>query len=195
LDGSRIFLDNTPLIGPDGKANFEGVQWEFRPGTPHQDYIKGVPAVENELTVGTELTESWVRSVTNTHLSAVRIRLSWPQLQTQKEDGDTVGYRIDYVIEVATDGGAYQEVLKTAADGKTTTKYERSHRIDLPKAHAGWQVRVRRLTPKQNSNRIADAMMVEAITEVIDAKLSYPETALLFVQFDARQFRNIPQIS
>ncbi|WP_169923641.1 host specificity protein J, partial [Xenorhabdus innexi] len=195
LDGSRIFLDNTPLIGPDGKANFEGVQWEFRPGTPHQDYIKGVPAVENELTVGTELTESWVRSVTNTHLSAVRIRLSWPQLQTQKEDGDTVGYRIEYVIEVATDGGAYQEVLKTAADGKTTTKYERSHRIDLPKAHAGWQVRVRRLTPKQNSNRIADAMMVEAITEVIDAKLSYPETALLFVQFDARQFRNIPQIS
>ncbi|WP_099126167.1 host specificity protein J, partial [Xenorhabdus stockiae] len=123
------------------------------------------------------------------------IRLSWPQLQTQKENGDTVGYRIDYVIEVATDGGAYQEILKTAADGKTTTKYERSHRIDLPKAHSGWQVRVRRLTPKQNSNRIADAMMIEAITEVIDAKLSYPETALLFVQFDAKQFRNIPQVS
>ncbi|PHM60491.1 host specificity protein [Xenorhabdus stockiae] len=116
-------------------------------------------------------------------------------MQTQKENGDTVGYRIDYVIEVATDGGAYQEILKTAADGKTTTKYERSHRIDLPKAHSGWQVRVRRLTPKQNSNRIADAMMIEAITEVIDAKLSYPETALLFVQFDAKQFRNIPQVS
>ncbi|PHM68015.1 host specificity protein [Xenorhabdus kozodoii] len=99
------------------------------------------------------------------------------------------------MIEVATDGGAYQEVLRTAADGKTTTKYERSHRVDLPKAHSGWQVRVRRLTPKQTSNRIADAMVVEAITEVIDAKLSYPETALLFVQFDAKQFRNIPQIS
>ncbi|WP_422646191.1 TipJ family phage tail tip protein, partial [Xenorhabdus stockiae] len=105
LDGTNIFLDNTPIIGPDGKPNFEGVKWEFRHGTPHQDYIKGVPAVENELTVGTELAESWVRSVTNTQLSAVRIRLSWPQLQTQKENGDTVGYRIDYVIEVATDGG------------------------------------------------------------------------------------------
>ncbi|WP_099132322.1 host specificity protein J, partial [Xenorhabdus ehlersii] len=195
LAGTNIYLDNTPIIGPDGQANFEGVKWEFRPGTPHQDYIPGMPAVENELTVGTELMESWVRSVTNTQLSAVRIRLSWPQLQTQKENGDTVGYVIDYAIDVATDGGAYQEVLKTAADGKTTTKYERSHRIDLPKAHSGWQVRVRRLTPKQNSNRIADAMVVEAITEVIDAKLSYPETALLFVQFDAKQFRNIPQVS
>uniref|UniRef100_UPI003BB78202 TipJ family phage tail tip protein n=1 Tax=Xenorhabdus kozodoii TaxID=351676 RepID=UPI003BB78202 len=125
LDGANIFLDNTPIIGPDGTPNFEGVRWEFRPGTPHQDYIPGMPAVENELTVGTELNESWVRSVTNTQLSAVRIRLSWPQLQKQEENGDTVGYRIDYVIEVATDGGSYQEVLRTAADGKTTTKYER----------------------------------------------------------------------
>ncbi|MDX7992635.1 host specificity protein J, partial [Xenorhabdus littoralis] len=195
LDGTNIFVDNTPLIGPEGQANFEGVKWEFRPGTPHQDYIPGMPAVENDLAVGTELMESWVKSVTNTQLSAVRIRLSWPQLQKQKDDGDTVGYRIDYTIDVATDGGAYQEVLKTAVDGKTTTKYERSHRIDLPKAHSGWQVRVRRLTPKQNTNRIADAMVVESITEVIDAKLSYPETALLFVQFDAKQFKNIPQIS
>ncbi|AOM40031.1 host specificity protein J [Xenorhabdus hominickii] len=195
LDGTHIFLDNTPLIGPEGQANFEGVKWEFRPGTPHQDYIPGMPAVENELTVGTELNESWVRSVTNTQLSAVRLRLSWPQLQKQKEDGDTVGYRIDYLIEVATDGGSYQELPTLAVDGKTTTKYERSHRVDLPKAHSGWQVRVRRLTPKQTSNRIADAMVVEAITEVIDAKLSYPETALLFVQFDAKQFRNIPQVS
>ncbi|REF27253.1 hypothetical protein BDD26_2010 [Xenorhabdus cabanillasii] len=126
LDGRRIFLDNTPLIGSDGRPNFEGVKWEFRPGTPHQTYIPGMPAVENARTVSAELASSWVTTVTNTQLSAVRLR---------------------------------------------------------------------RLTPKQNSNRIADAMMVEAITEVIDAKLSYPETALLFVQFDAKQFRNIPQIT
>ncbi|CBJ83049.1 putative phage host specificity protein (phage tail protein) [Xenorhabdus bovienii SS-2004] len=196
LDGTNIFVDNTPIIGPDGQANFTGLKWEFRPGTPHQDYIKGMPAVENDITVGTELVESWVRSVTNTQLSAVRIRLLWGPLQEQKEDnGDTVGYVIDYAIDVATDGGAYQEVLKTAADGKTTTKYPRSHRIDLPKAMTGWMVRIRRLTPKQTSVRIFDTMVVEAITEVIDAKLSYPETALLFVQFDAKQFRNIPQIS
>ncbi len=38
-------------------------------------------------------------------------------------------------------------------------------------------------------------MRVEAITEVIDAKLRYPNTALLFVEFDASQFQSIPQIS
>ncbi|WP_440530778.1 host specificity protein J, partial [Serratia sarumanii] len=197
LDGTRIFLDGTPLTSADGTENFPGVKWEFRPGTPHQDYIPGMPDVENEITVSTELTSDrdWVRAVTNTQLSAVRLRFSWAQLQQQQDNGDVVGYRIEYAIDVATDGGAYQEVLRTAVDGKTTTKYERSHRIDLPAATTGWQVRVRRLTPNSTTNRVADKMVVEAITETIDAKLRYPETALLFIQFDAKQFPNIPQVS
>ncbi|ANJ99024.1 TipJ family phage tail tip protein [Serratia plymuthica] len=197
LDGTRIFLDGTPLMSADGTENFPGVKWEFRPGTPYQDYIPGMPDVENEITVSTELTSDrdWVRSVTNTQLSAVRLRDSWAQLQQQQDNGDVVGYRIEYAIDVATDGGAYQEVLHTAVDGKTTTKYERSHRIDLPPALTGWQVRARRLTPNSTSNRIADKMVIEAITETIDAKLRYPETALLFIQFDAKQFPNIPQVS
>ncbi|UJD98924.1 DUF1983 domain-containing protein [Serratia plymuthica] len=197
LDGTRIFLDGTPLTSADGTENFPGVKWEFRSGTPHQDYIPGMPDVENEITVSTELTSDrdWVRSVTNTQLSAVRLRFSWAQLQKQQDNGDVVGYRIEYAIDVATDGGTYQEALRTAVDGKTTTKYERSHRIDLPAATTGWQVRVRRLTPNSTSNRVADKMVVEAITETIDAKLRYPETALLFIQFDAKQFPNIPQVS
>lgn len=197
LDGTRIFLDGTPLTSADGTENFPGVRWEFRPGTPHQEYIPGMPDVENEIAVSTELTSErdWVRAVTNTQLSAVRLRFSWAQLQQQQDNGDVVGYRIEYAIDVATDGGTYQEALRTAIDGKTTTKYERSHRIDLPAAITGWQVRVRRLTPNSTSNRVADKMVVEAITETIDAKLRYPETALLFIQFDAKQFPNIPQVS
>lgn len=197
LDGTNIFLDGTPIVAADGTQNFPGVKWEFRPGTPDQEYIQGMPDVENEITVGTELTSQtpWVRSLTNTQLSAFRLRFSWQQLQQQLDNGDVVGYRIEYAIDVATDGGAYQEMLKTAIDGKTTTKYERSHRIDLPKATTGWQVRVRRLTPNSTSNRIADKMVTESITELIDVKLRYPETALLFVQFDAKQFQNIPAVS
>lgn len=197
LDGQSIFLDGTPLLGADGSENFPGVKWEFRSGTPHQDYIPGMPDVENEITVNVELTSenNWVRSVSNVLLSAVRLRFSWSQLQQQQDNGDVGGYRIEYAVDIATDGGSYIEVLRTAIDGKTTTKYERSHRIDLPSASTGWQVRVRRLTPNSTSNMIADKMVVEAITEVIDAKLRYPETAILFIQFDAKQFQSIPQVS
>ncbi|HBP1591938.1 TPA: phage tail protein, partial [Pseudomonas aeruginosa] len=85
--------------------------------------------------------------------------------------------------------------LREAVDGKTTTRYERSRRIDLPAATSGWQLRVRRLTPNQNNNRIADTMLIAGYTEVIDAKLRYPNTALLYVEFSAEQFSNIPAVT
>ncbi|MGU5158909.1 phage tail protein, partial [Pseudomonas aeruginosa] len=137
----------------------------------------------------------WVRSVTNTQLSAVRLRFAWPALQKQESSGDVTGYRIEYAVDVSTDGGAYQQVLLDAVDGKTTSRYERSQRIDLPAATTGWQVRVRRITPNQNSSLIADTMLIAGLTEVIDAKLRYPNTALLYIEFSAEQFSNIPAVT
>ncbi|HGN2971666.1 TPA: host specificity protein J [Proteus mirabilis] len=198
LDDTRIFLDDTPIGNADGTKNFEGVTWEFRPGSEHQEYIQGIPSVDSETSVGLELKDDqpYVRSINNTQLSAVRIRLSVPQLFQQHDNGDTTGYRIEYAIDLSTDGAGYNEVLKSAFDGKTTSEYQRTHRIDLPKANTGWQIRVRRLTKNQNTARIADKVTISAVTDVIDAKLRYPNTALLFITFNARQFNNrIPKIS
>ncbi|WP_433766631.1 host specificity protein J [Pseudomonas putida] len=192
-----IFLDNTPIRDASGNYNFPNVKWDWRPGSVDQTYIPGIPSVENETSLNIELRSDapWVRSITNTQLSAVRLRFAWPALQQQDDEGNVAGYRIDYAVDVATDGGAYQQVLVDAVDGKTTTRYERSRRIDLPNATTGWQIRVRRLTPNQNSNRIADTMLVAGYTEVIDAKLRYPNTALLYIEFDAEQFSNIPAVT
>lgn len=192
-----IFLDNTPIRDASGNFNFPNVKWDWRPGSVDQTYIPGIPSVENETSLNVELRSDapWVRSISNTQLSAARIRLAWPALQRQDDEGNVVGYRIEYAIDVATDGGAYQQVALDAVDGKTTTRYERSVRVDLPDATSGWQIRVRRLTPNQNSNKIADTMLIAGYTEVIDAKLRYPNTALLYIEFDAEQFTNIPAVT
>ncbi|WP_095111670.1 DUF1983 domain-containing protein [Pseudomonas sp. Irchel 3H7] len=192
-----IYLDNTPIRDSSGNYNFPNVKWDWRPGSVDQTYIPGIPAVENETSLNIELRSdtAWVRSITNTQLSAVRVRLAWPALQRVDNEGNVGGYRIEYAIDVATDGGAYQQVLVDAVDGKTTTRYERSRRVDLPDATTGWQIRVRRLTPNQNTNKIADTMLVAGYTEVIDAKLRYPNTALLYIEFDAEQFTNIPAVT
>lgn len=192
-----IYLDNTPLMDASGNVNFPNVKWEWRSGSVDQDYIPGIPSVENETTVNVELRSDtpWVRSVTNAQLSAVRLRFAWPALQKQESSGDVTGYRIEYAVDVSTDGGAYQQVLLDAVDGKTTSRYERSQRIDLPAATTGWQVRVRRITPNQNSSLIADTMLIAGLTEVIDAKLRYPNTALLYIEFSAEQFSNIPAVT
>lgn len=192
-----IYLDNTPIRDASGNVNFENVKWEWRAGSVDQSYIPGIPSIDNETKVNVELRgdSAWSRSITNTQLSAVRVRLAWPALQRQDDQGNFGGYRIEYAVDVATDGGSYKEVLLEAVDGKTTTRYERSRRIDLPTATSGWQIRIRRLTANQNTNKIADTMLVAGLTDVIDAKLRYPNTALLYIEFDAEQFTNIPAVT
>ncbi|MBQ0463748.1 host specificity protein J [Enterobacter cloacae complex sp. JNL001] len=201
LDGKNIFLGDsssyTPLQNADGSYNFNNVKYEFRSGTQDQDYIQGFPGIENELQVSYELKQAvpYVRAVSNTQLSALRIRLGWPTLLLQKNNGDKVGTRVEYAIDLSVDGGPYETMVNGAVDDKTTSLYERSHRVNLPKASTGWQLRVRRITPDSTSVNIVDTMRVVAVTEIIDAKLRYVNTALLYVEFDAKQFPNgIPQV-
>lgn len=198
LTGKDIYLDGTALENADGSQNFSGVTWEFRAGTQAQKYIQGIPGTENEISVGTEVTSAtaWTRTFTNTQLSAVRLRLKWPSLFKQEDDGDLVGYSVNYAIDLQTDGGTWQTVLNTSVTGKTTSGYERSHRIDLPQAGSTWTIRLRKITADANSAKIGDTMTLQSFTEVIDAKLRYPNTALLYIEFDSSQFNgSIPQIS
>ncbi|HDC4368844.1 TPA: phage tail protein [Enterobacter cloacae] len=198
LTAKDIYLDGTALENADGSQNFSGVTWDFRPGTQAQKYIQGIPGTENEINVGTEVSSAtaWTRTFTNTQLSAVRLRLKWPSLFKQEDDGDLVGYSVNYAIDLQTDGGTWQTVLNTSVTGKTTSGYERSHRIDLPQAGSTWTIRLRKITSDANSAKIGDTMMLQSFTEVIDAKLRYPNTALLYIEFDSSQFNgSIPQIS
>ncbi|RTN58078.1 host specificity protein J [Enterobacter hormaechei] len=198
LTGKDVYLDGTALENADGSQNFSGVTWEFRAGTQAQKYIQGIPGTENEISVGTEVSSAtaWTRTFTNTQLSAVRLRLKWPSLFKQEDDGDLVGYSVNYAIDLQTDGGTWQTVLNTSVTGKTTSGYERSHRIDLPQAGSTWTIRLRKITADANSAKIGDTMTLQSFTEVIDAKLRYPNTALLYIEFDSSQFNgSIPQIS
>jgi len=179
VDGAKtIVVGGTPLQNADGSFNARSVQVDFRTGTQTQDHIPGFPSVENEIGVGVELRASdyWIRAITNTQLSALRLRLSVSGLsKANTSNGDINGYRIEYAIDVATDGGSYQQVLGEAFDGKTTSTYERSRRIDLPKATIGWLIRVRRITPNANSGTIADRTNVVSYTEITDAEVSLPD--------------------
>lgn len=199
LTGKSIYLDGTPLLNADGSSNFSGVAWEFRAGTQAQTYIQGMPGSENEISLNSVVLPSatpWTRTFTNTQLSAVRLRIKWPSLFEQKDNGDLVGYTVKYAIDLQTNGGTFQTILNTSVKGKTTGGYERSHRINLPAGATTWTVRMRKITADANSAKIGDSMTLQSYTEVIDAKLRYPNTALLYIEFDSSQFNgSIPQIS
>ncbi|MFO4117889.1 phage tail protein [Enterobacter hormaechei] len=197
LDATSIFLDGTPLGNSDGTMNFENVSWEFRPGTQTQTPIPGFPAVENETTVGVSLTKAtpWTRALSNTQIDAVLVRIGIPGLQQQENDGDIVGTTVKYHIDLAVDGGAFSTVMTRTVTEKLSSLYELTHRINLPKASTGWQIRVVRDTDDSTSQMLQNKTQVQAITEVIDARLRYPHTALLYVSFNAKSFNNIPKVS
>lgn len=197
LDATRIFLDGTPLGNADGSMNFENVTWDFRPGTQVQTPIPGFPAVENETSIGVSLTKvtPWTRAISNTQIDAVLVRIGIPGLQQQENDGDIVGTTVQYHIDLAVDGGAYSTVMTKTITEKLSSLYELTHRINLPKASTGWQIRVVRDTVDSTSQMLQNKTQVQAITEVIDARLRYPHTALLYVSFNAKSFSNIPKIS
>ncbi len=190
---SSILLDETAArVG--GSLNFPGFTYDVRNGTQDQTYMPGFPQVENEVTVGLELrTDSpYLRTVSNTDLSALRINFNVPRLQQQNQsNGDLGGYTVQYAIDLAIGAGAYQTVKESAFSGKTTGGYERSERVDLPAGSSGgWRVRVRRVTPEATSSAVTDAIYIKSVTEIIDAKFRYPNSFVVGTSFDAQTFGN-----
>lgn len=195
---NSIYLEGTPLVDANGKDNFEGVTWDFRAGTNDQEYIQGFPDVSNETGIGVELTQAmpYIKAFNDTQLSALRVRLKFGRLaKTNGDNGDVSGVKVDYAIDLQVDGSPYNEVLRATVEDKASAGYERTHRIDLPKAATGWQIRIRRITPDSDSDFLQDKMSIDAIAEVIDVKLRYPNTALLGLQYNAELFGNVAKMA
>lgn len=196
----QLHFGGVPVQNEDGTFNYEGVIAEFRPGTQTQDYIQGFSESSAEFQVAREVTHNtpYTLTVSNKNLSAIRFRLLWPRVLTQKDNGDMVGSVVEYKIEMAVDGASYHTYLTGKIDGKNTTGgYDRSIRVNLPQDFTSQVlIRVSRVTQDADGVKVVDAFQVQSYAEVIDAKFRYPLTAMLYVEFDSDLFQNqIPTIS
>lgn len=196
----QLHFGGVPVQNEDGSYNYEGVIAEFRPGTQTQNYIQGFSESSAEFQVARDVTFNtpYTLTVSNKNLSAIRFRLLWPRVLTQKDNGDMVGSVVEYKIEMAVDGASYQTYLTDKIDGKNTTGgYDRSIRVNLPQDFTSQVlIRVSRITPDADGVKVVDAFQVQSYAEVIDAKFRYPLTAMLYVEFDSDLFQNqIPTIS
>lgn len=192
---SCVFLNETPVANSDGSLNFRNIQVDSRVGTQTQDPLPNFDGVENEIGIAVELRQDtpWTRSITNLNLDSIRVRLSTPAFsKTNTSNGDITGHYVAYRIELQTDGGTFATKLQGAFSGKTSSKYERTHRIELPTATTGWVVRVVRITANSDSSAIQDSTYIESYAEIIEAKLRMPMSALVSLIVDAEQFNNIP---
>lgn len=196
-----VFCDDTPLQNPDGSWNFSGAGIEWRTGTAVQAPITGFSATESESTVGVTVSSAApvTRTVTNPNLNAIRVTLGFPQLtSTDPTSGNMNGTTVQLAIDVQRNGAGFVNVYNDTVTGKTTARYQRSYRVMLSRFGAvggTYDVRVRRLTPDSTTAFVVDAFQWETMTEIVDAQLTYPYSALVGVQIDASTFRNIPKLS
>jgi len=189
-----IYLDNTPLQNDDGSYNFTGASVATCVGTQSQGYIPGFGAVEAEsaVSVAVKAAVPVVRSISNANANAVRVTVSVPALSLQNSDnGDLSGTSVAIAIDVQTAGGGYVERIADTISGKTTSRYQRAYRIDLT-GTGPWDVRVRRLTADSVSTTLNNATYWDSYTEIIDAKLRYPNSAVVALSIDAQRFNAIP---
>jgi predicted phage tail protein len=191
-----VWFDDTVLQNPDGSFNFQGVTVEQRVGLPDQDYIQGFGQAENSINVNTQvqvLTGAVTRTVTNPDAGMARVTIRVPALmKTDTSTGDITGTEVQVKISVQVDGGGFTDVYTMKIKGKTNSGYERSVQLVLPPGLLR-DIRVTRLTDDSEVSSLQNDTYWSILTEVVEAKFSYPDTAMIALTVDARQFgTNIP---
>ena len=194
VNGAKsVYFDGTPLQNADDSFNFENVRVETRYGTQAQSYIAGSDGVQSETNVNVEVkaTAPIVRTISDTNINAVRVTVSVPALYKAQDDGDQKGTAVQLAVDVQTAGGGYVTRLRDTIDGKATSKYQRSYRVELS-GTGPWDIRVRRITADSDNLKLQNKTYWDSYTSIVDAKLRYPNSALVAVRFDASTFSGIP---
>jgi len=193
----NVFLDGTPVQNNDDSLNFQNVKLDFRAGTSSQSIVPAFQNSANIINDGREIKQSvdWVQAISNPSLTAVRLNVRLPQLVRTIDSGDQIGDRVGSAVElrfdIATNGGAYQQVLADTISGKTISGYTRTYRLNLP-AGTSWSIRVRRITADSTSDTLLNKTFMQSYVEVTDGKFVYPMTAYSVLRIDAEQFQSIP---
>ena len=195
-DGNKsIFFDGTPLQAADGTYNFTDYTIVTRTGTQGQNYIPGVFSnVESETAVGVEVTNATpvIRQITDTDVDRVRVTIGIPSLQRIEDDGDIVGTSVSISIQVQYNGGGYSTVKTDTISGKSSGSYQRDYLLTLTGSFPV-DIKVVRNTADNGSTKLANTTNWQSFTSIIDAKLAYPNSALVGLRLGSSQFNKIPQ--
>ena len=200
-DGFKsIFLNNTVLQNPDGTYNFQDVTIYTRNGTQNQTYIPLSGGIEDEKPVGITVVKAvpQVRTITDVDVDAVRITISIPSLQKiDNTNGDTSGSSVRLQIAVQYQGGGYTTKIDDTISGRTADEYRKDYLIQLARPNASdiVDIKVTRITDDSTDTLLANAFSWSSYTEIIDAKLTYANSALVGLRVDAEQFSSIPSRS
>ena len=183
-----VFFDDTPVQNQDGSFNFKGVAGFFLRGTPDQGYIPGFDAVERTVSVGVEVKKraAAVRAVTDARVSGLRVTVGVERNAHTQDNGDTLAAQTALVVELVGNSGVVKSLSVSFTEKSGGVYYEDVLFDELPSTP--FNIRVIRATEDSSSDRVQNKTFFASYTEITDAKLSYPYTAIAAIAADSDQF-------
>lgn len=183
-----VYFDDTPVQNPDGSFNFKGVVGFFQRGTPDQTYIPGFDASERAVPVSVEVKNraQVVRAVSDELVSRLRVTVGVERNFRVEENGDTNPAQTAMVVEVIDNKGVHASKTVEFTEKSSGIYYQDVLFENLPPAP--FNIRVSRATPDSNTDKVVNKTYFASYVEIIDAKLSYPHTALAALAMDSDQF-------
>lgn len=183
-----VYFDDTPVQNPDGSFNFKGVVGFFQRGTPDQTYIPGFDASERAVPVSVEVKNraQVVRAVSDELVSRLRVTVGVERNYRVEDNGDTNPARTAMVVEVIDNKGVHASKTVEFTEKSSGIYYQDVLFENLPSAP--FNIRVSRATPDSNTDKVVNKTYFASYVEIIDAKLSYPHTALAALAMDSDQF-------
>lgn len=184
-----VFFNDTPVQALDGTYNFKGVAGYFQRGTPDQSYIPGFDVSERVVPVSAavKLNSPIVRSVTDSLISRLRVTVAVERNAEANDKGDVHPAKTHMRVSLVN---AQRAISRDVAfTEKSSGVYYQDVVFDkLP--DVPFSITVTRLSPDSNSDKLSNSTFFSSYVEIIDAKLSYPHTAVAALLIDSDQFGN-----
>ena len=196
-----VFLNDTPVLKSTANSanpattdfNHQDVTFVPRFGTSSQNFIAGIRTSESPTAVGVTVTQSSpvTRTISNTNVDAVKVTLTWPQLQKVTNDGDILGLTVRYKVQIQYNSGGFSDVIVDKVTGRSADAYQRDLRINLTGAFPV-DVRVVRITADPPNSNTRSEFQFTSFSEIIDNRSRYLNSAYTHLRLDSEKFSSIP---
>ena len=197
-----IFLNDTPILNASASNtnpqtadfNFQNIGFTPRFGTSNQTHVPGIEGSQSTSSVGVTVTNSSpvTRQITNTAVDAAKVTITFPQLQKATDEGDLLGSSVNLKIQVQYNSGGFTDVINDTITGRTADAYQKEYRVSFTGSFPV-DIRVVRVTADSTSSNLVDAFTWTSISEIVDDKQRYLNSAYTNLRIDSEQFSSIPK--
>ena len=199
-----IFLNNTPILNAnasnsnpaDADFNFQSVVLDARYGTNNQLALPGIESSSSPIAGFPRVctvANGGVTQAIGLNKDAVRVTISFGQLQKAEDNGDLLGSSVELKIQLQTNNGTFQTKIQETITGRSADLYSKEYRVNLPATYSQAAIKVVRVTADSTTTQLKDEFSVSVMQEIVDDPQTYPDSAYAQLRIDSEQFSAIPR--